>query len=558
MSFSWKDREIALASLANSPPELVIIGAGVVGCSVAAHAARLGLNVLVIDKDDIASGASGNSTGLAHAGLRYLAQGRVGYVFREGRERHRLQELAPHWVRPFNFILPAYAGDPYKFWMVRLGTWVYDLLGWIDALLTKRPMVRRHRVLSEADIKARIPAIRAEGLLGGIEYFVDAKLQDSRFTLGYAQQAVQHGARILTHGEVLSVKASGENHLQVQVREGLQGKMFEFRTSLVVNAAGGWIDVVRQRADMAGSVVENSKGVHLIVDTISDTPLILSSAVKDRVFFVIPIDPERNLVGTTDTPVNTSPDDVRPDSRDVMELLQRLFHFFPYLKQGPNLQAAIEGYRRVHVRDVYWGIRPLVVQEGSTQSASREHRLVKDLPRFWSVPGVKLTAARAVGAEVTGEVWKALRQGIPPPTVTWDSLPGGELWDFDRFVKDAQKRFKLGHDSEILLRYLITLYGTRYVEVLQWAQREPHFSEPLVSGEPWILAQAAYAAHEEMVLTLNDFLWRRTKWAHYRDLPIEATRAIAQTLGQFLGWSEETLESQISDYQEELKRHRLP
>src|ERR1035437_7728124 len=179
MSFSWKDREIALASLATSPPELVIIGAGVVGCSVAAHAARLGLNVLVIDKDDIASGASGNSTGLAHAGLRYLAQGRIGHVFREGRERHRLQDLAPHWVSPFNFILPAYTGDPYKFWKVRLGTGVYDLLGWIDSLLTKRPMVRRHRVLSVAEIKARIPGIRTEGLLGGIEYFVDARLQDS-------------------------------------------------------------------------------------------------------------------------------------------------------------------------------------------------------------------------------------------------------------------------------------------------------------------------------------------------------------------------------------------
>ena len=76
MSFSWKHRESALRALSANPPELVVIGGGMVGCSVAAHAARLGLYVILIEKEDIASGASGNSTGLAHAGLRYLAHGR--------------------------------------------------------------------------------------------------------------------------------------------------------------------------------------------------------------------------------------------------------------------------------------------------------------------------------------------------------------------------------------------------------------------------------------------------------------------------------------------------
>src|ERR1700704_840594 len=135
MPFSFKERQDALASGVSHSPECLVIGAGIVGSSLAAHAARLGLNVLVIEKEDIASGASGNSTGLAHAGLRYLAQGRIGYVFKEGRERRRLQELAPHWVRPFSFILPAYREDPYPFWMMRLGTLLYDILGWIDALL---------------------------------------------------------------------------------------------------------------------------------------------------------------------------------------------------------------------------------------------------------------------------------------------------------------------------------------------------------------------------------------------------------------------------------------
>jgi len=334
MSFSFKDRAAAIESLATNAPELLIIGGGVVGCSIAAHAARLGLNVLLIEKEDISAGASGNSTGLAHAGLRYLAQGRLGYVFREGRERHRLQELAPQWVRPFNFVLPVYDGDPYKFWMIRLGTWIYDLLGWVDALLTKRPLVKRHQVLSADMVKAKIPGIRTDNLLGGIEYYVDAKLQDSRFTLGYAQQAAQHGARILTHMEVTSVIAVEDVQPKVSGIDTLTGIPFELTAPLAINATGAWIDTVRRMAVMGNTLVQPSKGVHLVVDHISDSPLIMSSSTKGKVFFVIPIDSERSLVGTTDTPVKTALEDVAPDPRDVMELLQQLFYFFPYLKPG--------------------------------------------------------------------------------------------------------------------------------------------------------------------------------------------------------------------------------
>src|SRR5882672_7813659 len=122
MSFSWKERQISIDTCQTRSTELLVIGGGVVGCSIAAHAAMLGLDCVLIERHDFASGTSGNSTGLAHAGLRYLAQGRVGYVFREARERLLLEKLAPQWVQPFPFIFPVYKGDPFGLMMIRLGT----------------------------------------------------------------------------------------------------------------------------------------------------------------------------------------------------------------------------------------------------------------------------------------------------------------------------------------------------------------------------------------------------------------------------------------------------
>src|SRR5688572_28276367 len=144
-SWSLSERQAALDSLASDPPELLIIGGGVAGCSAAAHAAKAGLKTVLIERRDFAYGASGHSTGLAHAGLRYLAQGRVSYVFHESRERRLLQTLAPHLVRPFHFLYPVYKGDPFPLWMVRLGTWIYDRMAVWDARQAGAPTIKPHR-----------------------------------------------------------------------------------------------------------------------------------------------------------------------------------------------------------------------------------------------------------------------------------------------------------------------------------------------------------------------------------------------------------------------------
>jgi len=102
------------------------------------------------------------------------------------------------------------------------------------------------------------------------------------------------------------------------------------------------------------NVIDNQNESPTLLHEVS--PLILSTAVKGKVFFVIPIDAERTLVGTTDTAVNVEMERVLPEARDITELLQQLFYFFPYLKQGANLMEAIEVYKQVHVRDIYTGV----------------------------------------------------------------------------------------------------------------------------------------------------------------------------------------------------------
>ena len=58
--------------------DLAIIGGGINGCGIARDAAGRGLNVLLLEQDDLASATSSWSSKLIHGGLRYLEQ----YEFR--------------------------------------------------------------------------------------------------------------------------------------------------------------------------------------------------------------------------------------------------------------------------------------------------------------------------------------------------------------------------------------------------------------------------------------------------------------------------------------------
>src|SRR6476620_9754325 len=108
--------------------DVLIIGAGINGAGIARDAALRGLKVLLLDKDDIASGTSSASTRLIHGGLRYLEHSEFGLVRESLREREVLLRIAPHLVRPLPILIPIYSGMSRGRTKIRAGMFAYDLL----------------------------------------------------------------------------------------------------------------------------------------------------------------------------------------------------------------------------------------------------------------------------------------------------------------------------------------------------------------------------------------------------------------------------------------------
>ena len=106
-------------------------------------------------------------------------------------------------------------------------------------------------------------------------------------------------------------------------------------------------------------------------------------------------------------------------------------------------------------------------------------------------------------------------------SIDLDPLPGGDFGDykdFESFVEGMSQTYSNQWSPETI-RYLAIMYGSELSDVLAFAQSDPTLAEPVMEGQPWLLAEAEFSAKHEMVLTLNDFLWRRTRWGYMENLP---------------------------------------
>src|SRR5262249_52470906 len=99
-SLNRKQRDRDLEAIdAGETLDLLVIGGGVTGAGIALDAATRGLSVALVERRDLASGTSRQSSKLIHGGLRYLRHGEVGLAWESARERHILMSrTAPHLV----------------------------------------------------------------------------------------------------------------------------------------------------------------------------------------------------------------------------------------------------------------------------------------------------------------------------------------------------------------------------------------------------------------------------------------------------------------------------
>ena len=284
-----------LDKLTAKPYDLLVVGGGITGASIARDAAMRGFRTALVEARDLASGTSSLSSRLIHGGLRYLEQGHFRLVHEATRERRTLLRIAPHLVRPLAFVFPVHKGDRVPLWKLAAGMMLYDLLAPLRN-------VRRHRILGKRALLAEEPMLRERGLVGGARYY-DAQCDDARLVVATVRSAMLHGADVATYTRVIGLERSGGQVRGVVVEDEFM-RHGQVRAAVVVNATGPWCDELRRLEDpSAKPLLRRTRGVHVMVrrERLGHTAAItLTSPIDGRVMFVLPWG-DFSYIGTTDT-----------------------------------------------------------------------------------------------------------------------------------------------------------------------------------------------------------------------------------------------------------------
>ncbi len=381
--------------------DLLVVGGGFYGAMLTLEAARRGLSVLLVERDDFGGATSWNSLRIVHGGLRYLQSLDLSRYRESVAERHWFLQHFPDLVEPLPCLMPLY--DPPR------GGWLRRPAAFHLALALDKALSRRDegRVVDAAEAVRLFPAVDQAGLLGGALWY-DAVMPDShRVLVEVLRWAHRCGAQTLNYTEAVGISMDAGRITGIQAVDRETGESLELRGRIVVNCAGPWSRELAGRFDRdLPELFRPLLAFNILLDREPPASMAVSVAgrgKKAQTWFLLPWK-GRVLAGTSyaASPGGSGPG-APPDEASIEDFLAAL-------------NAAVPGWdvRASDVMRVCHGWLPAEA-EGSTVPAGRpvihDHGGKGGPQGLFSVSGVKLTTARAV-AETT---LRRLFEHLPAP-----------------------------------------------------------------------------------------------------------------------------------------------
>ncbi|HEY2463437.1 MAG TPA: FAD-dependent oxidoreductase [Steroidobacteraceae bacterium] len=375
--------------------DVVIIGGGIHGAGVLQAAAAAGHSALLIERQSLAAGTSSRSSKLIHGGLRYLESGQFALVRQSLRERAIHLRIAAELVQLKAFYIPVYRDTRRRPWQLKVGLWIYALLGGFEAA------TRFGSVPKSA--WPQLDGLKTAELDDVIRYH-DAQTNDALLTRAVVKSALGLGAELAMPAQYSRaiLRADG-----VTVIYQAGGATVECKARVLVNAAG-------PLAMRAARVIEPPipipevdlvQGTHIVIPhPLRSGIYYVESPTDGRAVFVMPWG-GATLVGTTETPYRGDPDQVHPLPAEEEYLLAVVRHYFPHLS----------GLTRADITERFAGLRVLPAATQAAFDRSRETIFTTDrdvCPRVLCIYGGKLTGWRAAAAHVMQRISPSLPAAV--------------------------------------------------------------------------------------------------------------------------------------------------
>ena len=495
--------------------DICIIGGGATGLGIAVDAASRGCKTVLLEKYDFAKGTSSRSTKLVHGGVRYLQQGNIKLVMEALKERGLLKKNAPHLVKNQSFVIPNYKWWENSFYGV--GLKVYD---WMAGSLGLGPS----KILSKEETLALAPNLDEDGLRGGVLYH-DGQFDDARLAIHLAMTAADHGAVVLNYMSVEGLMKENDKVCGVIAKDMLKdaspGSAFDIKAKAVINATGIFSDsIAKMDEPTAAPLISHSQGIHLVFDKeflLSDTAIMIPRTDDGRVLFAVPWH-NKIIVGTTDTPVSSANEEPIAMKEEIDFVMQ---HIHRYLKKDPSYND---------VRSVFAGLRPLVKSNSKITSAiSRDHHIAVSDSELITITGGKWTTYRKMAEDVMEiAVHKA---GMSEKECVTKNLHIHGYEESNDYTKP------------------LYYYGADEDAIKELIKKDNSLAELIHPSLPYIKAEISWAVQNEMCMTVEDALSRRTR-ALLLDAKaaMESASLVSNMMAKEMGKDNDWIKNQITEF----------
>ena len=382
----------------NDEYDLLIIGGGIVGAAALTIASNAGLNVLLVDKHDFASGASSRSTKLLHGGIRYLPQLQFSLVKESLNEQKILKKRLGSLYRPLKLLAPIYKNDgfadlpkifqidfiaPFAF---KLGLLFYDFLGG-----RKKP--EKHKNISKNNTFDLFPKLKKVNLKKSF-IFQDAQTDDSKLVLSLLRTAVEiNNSTAINYLNVKNILKKNKFY-EIHLRCALTGIEYSITAKKIIAASGvhnlpGDYKEVSAKLKMSG-------GAHLVLKgdplKINNNGVFLPKTEDERVMFVLPWN-GNTIVGTTDIEKFSGTKDNPHASKEEIDYLIR------HVKKYFDIE-------KLEYISSWSGIRALIDDENnSTKKIMRGHIIEEIDKNFIQIVGGKLTGFRLIAIQALRQLF---------------------------------------------------------------------------------------------------------------------------------------------------------
>lgn len=532
-TFSSTIRSTAITEMEKEHFDVLVIGGGITGSGIALDAATRGLNVALIERKDFASGTSSRSGKLIHGGLKYLQKLDFPVVRETGQERTIVYNNARHLVYPINMNFPIVKKESYNLATLKAGLTVYDRLAGVEKperhkLYTKRQTLKREPLFNPKTVK-------------GSGIYVEYRTDDSRLTMEAAKTAAEKSASILNYAEMTDVLKDENNRIKgVVARDHIGEQSFTVQATHVVNAAGPWVDKVREKdRPVTGKYMVLAKGIHIVFDY-DKLPVASSTYFQHngRMIAVIPRG-DKTFVGSTESLYHDNMDDIHVKRAEADYLLDCLHAIFP------SLDLSVDD-----VTSSWAGVRPLIGKDGDKPSElSRHDEIFESDSGLITIAGGKLTGYRKMAERVMQYIEKREKQKPTPSNTDRVKFSGGNFTskkDMTMLIDQLHEQYSHLRLTKEIIQAYVTRYGSNTEKLLKIIK---DFDDLYNDDEQRnVAAEARYAVEHEMAASLADFYDRRTSYLLFDLDKVKRTmETAADEMQSALEWDFETRQKQVGN-----------